>query len=90
MARIWRDGQTKPVVIYRLLSRGSIEEKIYQRQIAKDEVAAQVTGAPPAKKSAANQRHFSKEELREHFTLRTVSLSRESDRLEGGDEVLKV
>ncbi|KAI8901475.1 SNF2 family N-terminal domain-containing protein [Globomyces pollinis-pini] len=26
MARIWRDGQTKPVFIYRLLSTGTIEE----------------------------------------------------------------
>lgn len=74
MARIWRDGQTKPVVIYRLLSRGTIEEKIYQRQIAKDEVAAEVTGGSGMKNSTNSQRHFSKEELKELFTLRTVSL----------------
>ncbi|KAG2494782.1 hypothetical protein HYH03_007025 [Edaphochlamys debaryana] len=35
MARVWRQGQTKKVWIYRLLTTGSIEEKIFQRQIAK-------------------------------------------------------
>ncbi|XP_065905293.1 DNA repair and recombination protein RAD54-like [Dysidea avara] len=32
MARIWRDGQKKQCFIYRLLSTGTIEEKILQRQ----------------------------------------------------------
>ena len=35
MARIWRDGQKKPVHIYRLISAGSIEETILDRQRAK-------------------------------------------------------
>jgi DNA repair and recombination protein RAD54B len=35
MARIWRDGQKKPVFIYRLLSTATIEERVYQRQISK-------------------------------------------------------
>ena len=35
MARIWRDGQRLPCTIYRLLTAGTIEEKIYQRQIMK-------------------------------------------------------
>lgn len=33
--RAWRLGQTREVVIYRLITRGTIEEKIYQRQIFK-------------------------------------------------------
>ena len=37
MARVWRDGQRKSrVFVYRLLSAGTIEEKIYQRQIQKE------------------------------------------------------
>ena len=32
MARIWREGQTKPVFIYRLVSTGAIESSIYRRQ----------------------------------------------------------
>lgn len=35
-ARVWRDGQKKRVYIYRFLSRGSIEEKVYQRQMSKE------------------------------------------------------
>lgn len=35
-ARVWRDGQKKRVYIYRFLSAGTIEEKVYQRQISKE------------------------------------------------------
>jgi len=35
MARIHREGQARPVFIYRLLLSGTIEEKIYQRQLTK-------------------------------------------------------
>lgn len=38
MGRIWREGQKKPVYIYRLFTAGTIEEKIYQRQTAKDDL----------------------------------------------------
>ena len=29
MARVWREGQKKPVWIYRMLTTGSIEEKVW-------------------------------------------------------------
>ncbi|KAJ8619003.1 hypothetical protein MRB53_015189 [Persea americana] len=35
-ARVWRDGQKKRVFIYRFLSTGTIEEKVYQRQMSKE------------------------------------------------------
>ncbi|KAG2153895.1 P-loop containing nucleoside triphosphate hydrolase protein [Suillus clintonianus] len=35
MARIHRDGQKRPVFIYRFLTAGTIDEKIYQRQVTK-------------------------------------------------------
>ncbi len=35
MARVWRDGQKKKCYIYRLLTVGTIEEKIFQRQAHK-------------------------------------------------------
>ena len=34
MARVWRDGQKKPVRVYRLVTSGTIEEKIFQRQVS--------------------------------------------------------
>ena len=39
MARIWRDGQTKQCYIYRMITAGSVEEKIYQRQMMKGQLA---------------------------------------------------
>lgn len=35
MARIHRDGQTRPTFIYRLMTTGCIDEKIFQRQLMK-------------------------------------------------------
>ncbi|CAN6466682.1 unnamed protein product [Victoria cruziana] len=35
-ARVWRDGQKKRVYIYRFLTAGTIEEKVYQRQMSKE------------------------------------------------------
>jgi SNF2 family DNA or RNA helicase len=31
MARVWRDGQTKNVFVYRLITTASVEEKVGQR-----------------------------------------------------------
>ncbi|OBA18996.1 hypothetical protein METBIDRAFT_47617 [Metschnikowia bicuspidata var. bicuspidata NRRL YB-4993] len=39
MARIHRDGQQKPVFIYRLFTTGSIDEKIFQRQLMKNNLS---------------------------------------------------
>ncbi|CAK7903885.1 DNA repair and recombination protein Rdh54p [[Candida] anglica] len=39
MARIHRDGQKKPVFIYRLMTTGCIDEKIFQRQLMKNSLS---------------------------------------------------
>jgi DNA repair and recombination protein RAD54B len=63
MARIHRDGQKLPVKIYRLLMAGGMDEKIYQRQITKVDLADSVVDG---KKNDAS---FSAEELRDLFRL---------------------
>jgi SNF2 family DNA or RNA helicase len=42
--RAFRIGQEKNVVIYRLITCGTVEEKIYRRQIFKDSITRQTTG----------------------------------------------
>ncbi|XP_053324356.1 DNA repair and recombination protein RAD54B [Spea bombifrons] len=65
MARVWRDGQRHTVHIYRLLTTGTIEEKIYQRQISKQGLSGAVVDL--LKKS--EHIRFSVDELRNLFTL---------------------
>ncbi|KAK8152906.1 P-loop containing nucleoside triphosphate hydrolase protein [Phyllosticta citrichinensis] len=63
MARIHRDGQKRPCKIYRLLTMGALDEKIYQRQLSKQSLADSVID----NKSAGSS--FTKEDLRNLFTL---------------------
>lgn len=43
--RAYRIGQNKNVIIYRLVTCGTIEEKIYRKQIFKDSISKQTTGS---------------------------------------------
>lgn len=63
MARIHRDGQKLPCKVYRFLVQGSLDEKIYQRQIMKMGLANAVVDN---KQSASS---FSRDELRDLFRL---------------------
>ncbi|KAI9892739.1 MAG: helicase [Vezdaea aestivalis] len=76
MARIHRDGQTREVRVYRLLTAGGLDEKIYQRQLTKQGLADEVMD----KKASASS--FTKEELRDLFRLDTSSVCRTHDLLE--------
>lgn len=42
--RVFRIGQMRNVVVYRLITCGTVEEKIYRRQIFKDSITRQTTG----------------------------------------------
>jgi hypothetical protein len=57
MYRCYRYGQTKPVFVYRLLSAGSMEERIYRLQVKKQSLAARVVDAQMP------DNHFNEEEL---------------------------
>jgi DNA repair and recombination protein RAD54B len=63
MARIHRDGQERPVKIYRFLMAGGMDEKIYQRQVTKMGLADSVVDGKK------NEASFSPEELRDLFRL---------------------
>jgi hypothetical protein len=64
MSRVYREGQKKNVFVYRFISTGTIEEKIFQRQIVKTSLSDSVVDE---KKSKAI---FSKEMLRELFVYK--------------------
>ncbi|KAJ7413284.1 hypothetical protein WISP_92066 [Willisornis vidua] len=78
MARVWRDGQKHTVHIYRLLTTGTIEEKIYQRQISKQDLS----GAVVDLSKTSEHIHFSIEELKNLFTLHENSSCVTHDLLE--------
>ncbi|CAD5124474.1 DgyrCDS12756 [Dimorphilus gyrociliatus] len=61
--RAWRIGQQKDVTIYRLLTTGTIEEKIYHRQIFKQFLTNRVLQDPK------QRRFFKKNDMHELFTL---------------------
>ncbi|KAF9905887.1 DNA repair and recombination protein rad54b [Linnemannia zychae] len=65
MARIHREGQQRPVFIYRLLLSGTIEEKMYQRQMTKIGLSDSLMDG----KVAERLDKFSKDELRDLFTF---------------------
>jgi DNA repair and recombination protein RAD54B len=95
MARVWRDGQKSACVVYRLVTTGTLEEKVYQRQRAKGDIAAvTICGADDADDatgsssknntrsllsgaagaSSKNKKkggQFSRDELKQVFTVRT-------------------
>ncbi|XP_040323771.1 DNA excision repair protein ERCC-6-like [Herpailurus yagouaroundi] len=61
--RVYRIGQKENVVVYRLITCGTVEEKIYRRQVFKDSLIRQTTG------DKNPFRYFTKQELRELFTI---------------------
>ena len=63
MARIHRDGQKRPCYIYRLLTQGALDEKIFQRQVSKTGLADSIVDG----KSGVSG--FTREELRDLFSL---------------------
>ena len=67
MARIWRKGQKKVVRIYRFLSTGMIDEKIYQRQLSKLGMNSSIF------EDFSSNSDISAQDLRDIFSLDTSS-----------------
>ncbi|NXI37678.1 ERCC6 protein, partial [Galbula dea] len=67
--RAWRIGQKKQVTVYRLLTAGTIEEKIYHRQIFKQFLTNRVLKDPK------QRRFFKSNDLYELFTLSSPDAS---------------
>ncbi|KAH8698888.1 putative dsDNA-dependent ATPase [Talaromyces proteolyticus] len=63
MARIHRDGQKRHCYIYRIMLKGGLEEKIWQRQVTKIGLADSVI------ESKGGMAQFSREELKDLFRL---------------------
>jgi len=68
-ARVWRDGQKKRCYVYRFLATGSIEEKVFQRQLSKEGLQS-VVAEEQSLESA-----ISINELKDLFRLREDTIS---------------
>ncbi|KAI1500998.1 SNF2 family N-terminal domain-containing protein [Biscogniauxia marginata] len=80
--RAWRLGQKKEVTIYRLMTAGTIEEKIYHRQIFKQFLSNKVLKDPKQRTT------FQLNDLHDLFTLGSVDEDiTETGRLFKGSEV---
>ncbi|KAF7457662.1 SWI2/SNF2-containing protein RAD54 [Cryptosporidium felis] len=79
LARVWRDGQKKNCYIYRLFSTGTIEEKIYQRQLCKDGLSAMLvtSGGNNELKDS-----ISADLVRDLFTLKEETISDTHDMIQ--------
>lgn len=70
LARVWRDGQKKNCYIYRFISTGTIEEKIFQRQSAKMQLSSCVVDS-----NEDVERLFSSDNLKQLFEYNSETLS---------------
>ncbi|KAF9045835.1 hypothetical protein BDZ89DRAFT_1155511 [Hymenopellis radicata] len=66
MARCHRDGQKRPVFIYRFLTAGTIDEKIFQRQITKLGLSNSLMGSSTG---SSKKDSFTRKDLRDIFRI---------------------
>jgi DNA excision repair protein ERCC-6 len=78
--RAWRLGQKKEVTIYRLMTAGTIEEKIYHRQIFKQFLADKILKDPKQRQT------FHMKDLYDLFTLGSSDGSTETGEMFKGSE----
>lgn len=66
--RAFRIGQTRDVVVYRLITCGTVEEKIYRKQVFKHGLSRSTTGEEDV------VRYFSSQDLRQLFMVSAAGL----------------
>ncbi|KAF8750669.1 SNF2 family N-terminal domain [Rhizoctonia solani] len=78
MARIHRDGQKRPVFIYRLITTGTIDEKIYQRQVTKlglsNSLMSESSGKEANSSSKSSADSFTQRDLQDIFSIHPHTL----------------
>ncbi|KAJ7111524.1 DNA repair protein, SNF2 family [Mycena crocata] len=89
LARVWRDGQKKECFVYRFISTGTIEEKIFQRQANKQALSSAVVD-----EKEDIERHFSVDALRKLFLFNESTLCETHEtfkckRCRDGKQILK-
>ncbi|CAM9637110.1 unnamed protein product [Chrysoparadoxa australica] len=77
--RCYRIGQQKNVIVYRMITAGTVEEKMYEKQVFKDGLRRTVMDR---RKQAKVGRYFSRKDLKDLFRLGEPGVCRVLDQLE--------
>jgi len=75
--RAWRIGQKKDVTVYRLITSGTIEEKMFHRQIFKHYLTNKILADPK------QRMQFKYSDMRDLFTLGDVSTEEDEYQMKG-------